>query len=162
MTIDPTVDMKTPPKEQVDAMPAAKFFAYAADLLKINPPHFTDEPMIAQLKQIGIEPGKSFVLSKAAPAIKPGLGDRTRGRAELMAWKMPTLARVVNDWSMNTDTMGVYGNYYLKRAMVAQFGLGANIPEDAIYPLNLGDKAGKPLDGANKYTLHFDKAPCRR
>ena len=75
-----------------------------------------------------------------------------------MEWKVPTLARVVNDWSMNTDTMGVYGNYYLKRAIVAQIGLGANLPEDAIYPLNLGDEAGKPLDGANKYNLHFEKA----
>jgi len=58
---------------------------------------------------------------------------------------------------MNTDTMGVYGNYYLKRAIIAQVGLGANVPEDAIYPINLGDETGKPLDGANSYTLHFDK-----
>ena len=57
-----------------------------------------------------------------------------------MKWKMPTLARVVNGWSMNTDTMGVYGNYYLKRAIVSQLGLGANLPEDAIYPLNLADE----------------------
>jgi hypothetical protein len=48
-------------------------------------------------------------------------------------------------------------NYYLKRAIVAQVGLGTNLPEDAIYPLNLGDESGKPLDGANKYTLHFEK-----
>ena len=74
-----------------------------------------------------------------------------------MAWKVATLARVANGWSMNTDTMGVYGNYYLKRAIVTQLGLGANLPEDAIYPLNLGDETGKPLDGANKYTIHFDK-----
>ena len=60
--------------------------------------------------------------------------------------------------SMNTDTMGVYGNYYLKRALVAREGLVANVHEDAIYPLNLADETGKPLDGANKYTLHFDKA----
>jgi hypothetical protein len=58
---------------------------------------------------------------------------------------------------MNTDTVGVYGNYYLKRAIIAQFGLGANLPEDAIYPVNLADESGKSLDGANKYTLHFDK-----
>ena len=50
MTIDPTVDMKTPPKEQVDAMSAAKFFAYAAGLLKVNPPHISDQPLIAQLR----------------------------------------------------------------------------------------------------------------
>jgi hypothetical protein len=74
-----------------------------------------------------------------------------------MAWKIPTMARVTNGWSMNTDTMGAYGNYYLKRAMVAQVGLGANLPEDAIYPLNLTDDSGKPLDGANKYKIHFDK-----
>ena len=74
-----------------------------------------------------------------------------------MQWKIPTLARVVNGWSMNTDTMGVYGNYYLKRAIVAQVGLGANLPEDAIYPLNLSDDSGKPLDGANKYRMRFDK-----
>jgi hypothetical protein len=58
---------------------------------------------------------------------------------------------------MNTDTMGVYGNYYLKRAIVAQLGLGANLPEDAIYPLNIGDKDGRPLDGAGSYTIHFDR-----
>jgi hypothetical protein len=74
-----------------------------------------------------------------------------------MEWKVATIARVVNYWSMNTDTMGVYGNYYLKRAIVAQLGLGANLPEDAIYPLNLADETGKPLDGASKYTIHFDK-----
>ena len=66
-----------------------------------------------------------------------------------MEWKVQTLARVANGWSMNTDTMGVYGNYYLKRAIVAQLGLGANLPEDAIYPLNLADDTGRPLDGAN-------------
>jgi hypothetical protein len=74
-----------------------------------------------------------------------------------MAWKVPTLARVANGWSMNTDTMGVYGNYYLKRAIVTQLGLGANLPEDAIYPANLADETGRPLDGANKYRLHFEK-----
>jgi hypothetical protein len=80
---------------------------------------------------------------------------------KLMEWKTPTLARVANYWSMNTDTMGVYGNYYLKRAIVAQLGLGANLPEDAIYPLNLGDQTGRPLDGANMYSTSR-RRPCRR
>ncbi|QOZ38229.1 DUF1254 domain-containing protein [Bradyrhizobium sp. CCBAU 53421] len=155
--IDPTVDMKTPPKTQVDGMSADKFFAYAAELLKINPPHLTDQPMIAQLKKIGIEPGNSFDMAKADPVIRRALADVPKDAQKLMAWKLPTLARVVNGWSMNTDTMGVYGNYYLKRAMIAQFGLGANLPEDAIYPANLADGTGEPLDGSKKYMLHFEK-----
>ena len=157
VTIDPSVDMKTPPKTQVDTMPADKYFTYAAELLKLHPPHTTDQPIIAQMKRIGIEPGKSFDFDKLDPAVKKALESVPEEAQRLMTWKVATLARVVNGWSMNTDTMGVYGNYYLKRAMVAQLGLGANLPEDAIYPLNLFDDTGKPLDGANKYTLHFDK-----
>ena len=154
---DPTVDMTTPPKLQVDRMPAGEFFAYAAELLKLHPPHLTDQPIIAQLTKIGIEPGKSFDMSKVDPVIQRGLDDARHDAQMLMAWKVRSLARVVNGWSMNTDTTGVYGNYYLKRAIVAQIGLGANLPEDAIYPINLFDGAHQTLDGANKYTIHFDK-----
>jgi hypothetical protein len=154
---DPSVDMKTPPKLAVDKMPAAEFFAYAAELLKLHPPHITDQPIIAQLKKLGFEVGKSFDLDKADPAVKTALASAPEDAQRLMQWKLPTLARVANYWSMNTDTMGVYGNYYLKRAIVTQLGLGANLPEDAIYPLNIGDETGKPLDGANNYTIHFDK-----
>lgn len=155
--IDPSIDMKTPPKIQVDTMPADKFFAKAAELLKLQPPHITDQPIIAQLKRAGFEVGKSFDLSAADPAVQKGFAGAPKAAQQLMAWKVPTLARIANGWSMNTDTMGVYGNYYLKRAIVSQFGLGANLPEDAIYPLNLADDTGKPLDGASKYTIHFDK-----
>ena len=135
--IDPSIDMKTPPKIQVDTMPAGKYFAYAAELLKLQPPHITDEPILAQMKRIGIEPGKSFDIEKVSPAVKKALESAPEAAQKLMEWKIPTLARVANHWSMNTDTMGVYGNYYLKRAILAQIGLGANLPEDAIYPLNL-------------------------
>jgi hypothetical protein len=156
--IDPSVDVKTPPKAQVDSMPADKFFTYAAELLKLHPPHITDQPIIAQMKRIGIEPGKSFDFAKLDPAVQTALETAPQDAQQLIKWKLPTLARVANGWSMNTDTMGVYGNYYLKRALITQYGLGANLPEDAIYPANLADESGKPLDGANKYTIHFDKA----
>lgn len=155
--IDPSVDMKTPPKVQVDTMSAGAYFAYAAELLKLQPPHLTDEPILAQMKRIGIEPGKSFDISKLDPAVRMGVEASPAEAQQLMKWKVPTIARVANYWSMNTDTMGVYGSYYLKRAIVTQLGLGANLPEDAIYPLNLADETGKPLDGANQYTIHFEK-----
>ena len=156
-SIDPSVDMKTAPMFQVDSMAAGNFFAYAAELLKVNPPHITDQPIIARMRRIGMEPGVSFDLGKAAPAVSHALERAAPDALKAMQAKIPTLARVVNHWQMNTDTMGVYGNYYLKRAIVALVGLGANLPEDAVYPLNLTDADGKPLTGANKYTLHFNK-----
>jgi hypothetical protein len=109
------------------------------------------------MRRLGIEAGRSFDIEKVSPVAKKKLEAAPKAGQELMEWKVPTLARVANHWSMNTDTMGVYGNYYLKRAIVAQVGLGANLPEDAIYPLNLGDEEGRPLDGTNKYVLHFEK-----
>jgi len=45
----------------------------------------------------------------------------------------------------------------LEAGDLAQFALGANLPEDAIYPRNLADETGKPLDGGNAYVLHFEK-----
>lgn len=42
VTIDPTVDMTTPIKEQVDRMPAATYFNYAAELMGLHRPHLTD------------------------------------------------------------------------------------------------------------------------
>jgi hypothetical protein len=155
--IDPSVDMKTPPKIQVDTMVANKYFTYGAELLKLHPPHITDQPIVAQMRRIGIEPGKSLDISKLDPVVQKALASAPKEAQATMAWKVATIARVANGWSMNTDTMGAYGNYYLKRAMVSQIGLGANLPEDAIYPLNLGDNTGKPLNGANKYTIHFAK-----
>jgi hypothetical protein len=156
--IDPAVDMKTAPKIQVDKMPAGEFFAHAAEILKLQPPHLTDQPIVARMRRIGLEPGKSFDIKKVEPEVKRALEKVPQEAQRLMAWKLKTLAPVVNFWQMNTNTMGVYGNYYLKRAVVTQMGLGANVPEDAIYPINLGDETGKALDGANKYTLHFDKS----
>lgn len=155
--IDPHLDMKTPPLEQVNKMSAADYFKYAADVMKVNPPHATDWSMVAQLKKIGIVPGKSFDYDKLEPAVKKALDKVPADSQSLMKWKLPTLARVVNGWSMNTDTMGIYGDYYLKRAMVTMLGLGANQPADAIYPMNIADADGKPMTGDQNYVLHFNK-----
>jgi hypothetical protein len=153
-TIDPSVDMKTPPLRQVIAMPAADFFKYGAELMKVNPPHITDWSVLARMRRIGFEPGKSFDSAKAdADALARGAA----AGLKLMRDKTPTLALVANGWQMNTNTMGVYGDYYLKRAIIAMIALGANQPEDAIYPINIGDADGQPLRGEGKYVLHFNK-----
>ena len=155
--IDPSVDMKTPPLDQVNKMPAAAYFKYAVELMKVNPPHVTDWSIVARLKRIGIEPGQSFEFEKLDPSVRQALEKAATDGLKGMYAKYPTLARVVNGWAMNTDTMGVYGDYYLKRAIIAMIGLGANQPEDAVYPINVADAAGKTLMGQHKYVLHFSK-----
>ena len=78
---DPSVDMKTPPKVQVDSMPADKYFAYAAELLKVNGAHLTDQPIVARMKRIGIEAGKSFDFAKIDPSVQRLLKPRLSGAA---------------------------------------------------------------------------------
>jgi hypothetical protein len=154
---DPTVDMQTPPLRQVNGMAGADYFRYAAELMKQHPPHVTDQAVTARMRRLGIRAGESFDPERADPVVRQALEAAPAAAQAAMNAKMPTLARAVNGWQLNTDTMGVYGDYYLKRALVAMFGLGANQPEDAIYPLNLADDAGQPLDGSHDYVLHFDR-----
>lgn len=62
----------------------------------------------------------------------------------------------INGWRFITDT-GQYGTDYLQRAMITAVGLGANRPQDAVYPTSETGPDGKPYDGTNKYVLHLDK-----
>lgn len=153
-TIDPSVDTKTEPLRQINGMSPLAYFNYGAQLMKKNPPHLTDWSIIASLKRIGLEPGKDFDGRKVS---SDALVRGAHAGLKLMRDKMPTIARVTNGWGMNTDTMGVYGNYYLKRAIIAMAGLGANQVEDAIYPLNVADADGSPVSAESRYVLHFEK-----
>jgi hypothetical protein len=89
------IDMKTPPKIQVDTMPAGKFFAYAAEVLRLQPPHLTDQPIVALMRRIGFEPGKSFDIEQAELTVKKALESVPEDARRLMAWKLKTVARVV-------------------------------------------------------------------
>jgi hypothetical protein len=41
--------------------------------------------------------------------------------------------------------------------LITYFGLGANRPQDAVYPTSEMDAAGQPYFGANKYVMRFAK-----
>ncbi len=155
-TPDPTVDMQTEPLRQVNSMSAAEFFRYAAELMKLHAPHLTDWSILTRMRRIGIEPGQSFVFEQLPAAIQHTLVAATTEGLKKMSARISTMGRGVNGWSMMTDAIGVYGDSYLKRACVAMIGLGANQPEDAVYPLNLADADGTPLNGDRDYVLHFD------
>jgi hypothetical protein len=152
---DPSVDMKTPPLQQVNTMPASVYFQYAAELMKLHSPHLTDWSTVSRLNRIGINADLDW--NALDPDVQDTLTEAAADGLKAMYEKAPTLGRIVNGWQMNTDTMGAYGNYYLKRAIIAMTGLGANQPEDAVYPVHCSDADGQPVTGDNRYTLHFGK-----
>ena len=81
VAIDPSIDMTTPPVEQVSRMPAADYFAHAAELMKINPPHLTDWSMLARIQHLGLKPGKTFDIQAVDPEVQEALEQAPRGRA---------------------------------------------------------------------------------
>jgi len=157
--VDASVDTKTPPLVQVAKMTGVEFFARFAELLKKYPPHPNDYPILFRMKAIGLEPGKSWDASKLDANTTALINNSTKEALnEISGYlKRGGGGRHVNGWNILTDNMGTYGTSYLQRALVALAGLGANLPADAIYPAAFVDGDGKPLDGANKYVLHFDK-----
>ena len=156
--IDPDADMSTEPLELVNGLSAVAFFTWAAKLLSINPPHDTDFSVLARIANLGIVPGQDFDPGRFTPAELAELqAGATEALTELMG-SLPKLGHHANGWVSFLDAMGVYGNFYLKRAMVALVGLGANPEEDAVYPILTADADGEPLVGGASYVLHFEKA----
>jgi hypothetical protein len=151
------IDLAGDPLVVVNGLRATDFFAYGAALMAEYPPHATDFSVLARLARIGIVPGKGFDASGFDDAATEALQSGATAALALIHEMLPKLARIANGWSMNTDTMGVYGNHYLKRAVVTMVGLGANPPEDAVYPILVADAAGQPIVGEKDYVQHFEK-----
>jgi hypothetical protein len=154
--VDPSIDMKTPVREQVNAMDAAAYFKLLAELLKTNPPATADAPMVAKLAKIGIVPGQEFDINKAGPAVVKALQGAPKIAQEKIMAEFKNIGAPVNGWTYSTK-LGIYGTEYLARGLVTAIGLGANRGQDAVYPTSEVDAEGKPYEGANKYVMHFDK-----
>lgn len=152
-TVDPSIDMKTPVREQVHQMDAVTYFTLFAKLMKDNPPAKADAQMVEKLAKIGIIPGKDFDASKlpagAAKSIPKTAQDKIMGHFNQGGSDL-------NGWIFTTKA-GIYGTDYLQRAFITAIGLGANRPQDAVYPTSSVDAEGKPYSGANKYVVHFAK-----
>ena len=153
--VNTTWDLKTLPPVQVANMDAESFFELFATLLKDNPPHEADWNIIKQLEQIGILPGKDFKFSQLDEEIQQILAKSVVDAQKMIADKGKRPGESINGWQIAREGMGSYGTSYLQRACIAMIGLGANVPEDAIYPMSLVDGDGNPYNGSNRYVLHF-------
>jgi len=154
--VDPDIDMVNPVRAQVDVMDPGKFFNTLAHLMKDNPPAPADAPMVEKMKRLGIVPGQDFDIAKADPVVRKALQGAPKAGLEKITSNFKTMGEHINGWIFTTHT-GEYGTDYLQRATITYFALGANRPQDAVYPTSETDATGKPYDGANKYVIHFPK-----
>jgi hypothetical protein len=155
--VDNTLDMKTDVRDQVDGMGANEYFTYLAKLMKTNPPSAGDAPMLAKMATIGIVPGQDFDASRLSGLDKEAIKAVPKLAQLRILEGFKKTAVPVNGWMCLTKNSGIYGTDYLQRAFVTAIGLGANRPQDAIYPTSEKDANGKEYDGTKKYVMHFDK-----
>jgi hypothetical protein len=156
-TVDTSLDMLTPPPVQVAEMSAKEFFETFAELMRTNPPHEIDWNIVQRMRSLGIEVGRELDFDGLPSDARLALEAAPAQASRLISGYRNM--EFVDGWTTAVEGMGSYGASYLRRAYVAYIGLGANLPEDAVYPLALADVNGRPFDGSNQYVLHFDEQP---
>ena len=159
--VDPSIDMKTAVREQVDALSADDYFNLLAQLMKDNPPAAADEPMLKKMAELGIVPGQPFDGSKLGPVAKEAFAEVPKlANEKIMRWLKEGIVagdmKLEHGWLFTTKT-GEYGDNYLQRALITAIGLGANGPQDAVYPTSEGPGMLESYTGEKKYVTHFPK-----
>jgi hypothetical protein len=154
--VDPSIDMKTPVRDQVNRLSATEYFTLLADLMKRNPPAPADAPALKRFERIGLFAGKAFDAKPLDSRWDKRLPQVSYDR--IMAHFLSRDGDMTreNGWAFTTKT-GVYGTNYVQRALVTAIGLGANRPQDAIYPTSLKPSPLEAYEGKDKYTLRFAK-----
>jgi hypothetical protein len=154
----PAVDAKTEPAKQVAALDGVTMLTRLAALMAHYPPHPNDYPILWRMRKLGIEPGKPFDAAKLDAGTRATIEAAAKdARASIAASAREGFGVKAHGWSTSIDGVGSYGTSYRRRAAIAMAGLGANLPEDAVYPSSHTDVAGEPYDGENRYRIRFEK-----
>jgi hypothetical protein len=154
---DESIDAVTSPKEQVEKMSSADFFQRVNDLMVKNPPAAADAPFLAEVAPLNVAPAAQFSADFSAEVLSSIDEGVAKAKESILA-ENNHMGVISNNWIYFATEMGCYGTNYQLRAVIALAGLGANLPQDAIYPMTMFDKDGERLTGEKNYVLHFDKS----
>jgi hypothetical protein len=154
--VDPAIDMKTPVRDQVNALDTTAYFTLLCELMKTNPPREADAPLLEKLAHIGIVPGKDFDASRLDARLVKRMPQVAFARIMLHFKFSDGDVQDINGWGYTTKT-GLYGTNYLQRALITAIGLGANRPQDAIYPTSQKPEGvlQRAYKGSENYTVTF-------
>lgn len=112
-----------------------------------------DKDLLAQLSKAGWTPDKKLDLSQLSDSDRKTWEDAWPKALAKIEGQMDV--KPINGWYTARTGMGSYGTNYDRRAMIAYAGLGANLPEDAIYPKTSVDADGAQLNSGRNHVLHF-------
>ncbi|WP_090128470.1 DUF1254 domain-containing protein [Limnohabitans sp. Rim11] len=140
-----------PPVAQMKALSTAAFFEKLFQLMVDNPPATEDAPLLTRLAHAGLQPGPDVQLSRL-DELSFSIG---RWLANQKIKNALSAKNTDGTWRTPPLNLGQYSTDYNTRAVVAMVGLGANLPEDALYPNTASDEQGQPLNGKHKYRIHF-------
>ena len=134
-----------------------RFFEELRVALKNNPTPAGEAALMIVFDRIGLGKNETPYGTNLDPAIADGLSRAIKDGDQIVKnnWKNHK-GFYINGWTYNTN-IGTYGYNYLLRAAVTEGGLGANVPKEAVYAKTQTGIDGQPLNGTNKYIMHFDK-----
>ena len=137
------------------------FFDDLGTALAENPPPARDAAILAELKTAGIGPGLHPSAENLPAATLAGLraAGTTAGQAQLVSDRSTiVLASEAkhNGWYVAPSDIGNFATDYKLPAVVAVYGIAANLPPEAMYTVGAFDNTGALLGGANKYVIHFN------
>lgn len=151
-TVSPVIPIPEPGIGYLDAISAA---------MALNPPPAIDAPTLAALAQIGVGPGMTVAEANLSLLSTITADLAVRVTAALLP-VLTTINQYVSafqngGWATPPANIGDYGTDYLLRAGVAEVGLVANTPEEAVYSAGLLGANRFPLSGfgTGSYVLHF-------
>jgi len=156
LLVDPDINVKVSPLNQLLAMDAAIYFNDVCQLIIDNPPYEADVPLLSNLAKIGIKAGADYKSYFAG--LDDGVKSAIQAGYQSALAQIPAadMGNVKNGWQLPYGA-GNYGTNYTLRAAIAYRGLGANLVEDAFYASASTGSDGTKLSSGNKYVVHFNE-----
>lgn len=137
-----------------DERTSPEFFNIVNFLLQFCPTDPSETDLMARFAKIGVGAGKTINVSspEMKVAIEQGMAD---------AWAdLDDLRKQIDAGKITFGelfgTREYLKNNYLYRMGAAVLGIYGNSKQEAMYPVYAVDTEGKKLDGASKYTVHFE------
>jgi hypothetical protein len=136
-----------------------RFFDALGTAMAQNPPPARDAAVLRELKTVGIGPGLHPSTEHLPPQMLAGLrAAAANGPASIFALRSQFVLNSApkhHGWYVAPPDIGNFGTDYNLRAVVAVYGIAANVPAEALYPVGSFDNTGQLLNGAHRYVIHI-------